>query len=262
MTFKLLNVSKFLFSLFSICNLTMTQNVSESINVGETNISSNFSVQGANPLIICLKAKAELPVALIENYLNQYKDVRVESEGDISFSGLIYKTTKKSPSLTLTSKNSGLISFVDGSKMYSSKDKLNINVITEGSIVFSSKSLIQTNSGNIRLKVFKVSQNVPAITNSISLQGTLYASSHTKGGIIVIESDNIKLEAHSKILAKGELGGGAILIGGDWQGRASKEYRVFKNPKAVYQATNVNMAQGASNIQASPETALITGYIL
>jgi hypothetical protein len=259
MTFKLLNVSKFLFSLFSICNLTMAQNVSESINVGEINISSNFSVQGANPLIISLKAKAELPVALIENYLNQYKDVRVESEGDISFSGLLYKTTKKSPSLTLISKNSGLI---DGSKMYSSKDKLNINVITEGSFVFSSKSLIQTNSGNICLKVFIVSQNVPAITNSISLQGTLYASSHTKGGIIVIDSDNIKLEAQSKILAKGEFGGGAILIGGDWQGRASKGYRVFKNPKAVYQATNVNMAQGASNIQASPETALITGYIL
>ena len=141
MTFKLLNVSKFLFSLFSICNLTMAQNVSESINVGEINISSNFSVQGANPLIISLKAKAELPVALIENYLNQYKDVRVESEGDISFSGLLYKTTKKSPSLTLISKNSGLI---DGSKMYSSKDKLNINVITEGSFVFSSKAPVMS----------------------------------------------------------------------------------------------------------------------
>jgi hypothetical protein len=112
MTLKLLKISKLLFSLFLICNLAKAQNVSKSINVGETNISSNFSVQGVNPVIISLKAKAELPVALIENYLNQDKDVRVESEGDISFSGLIHKTTQKSATLTFVSKNSGLISFV------------------------------------------------------------------------------------------------------------------------------------------------------
>lgn len=172
MTLKLLNMSKFLLSLFLICNIAKAQNVSESINVGETNISSNFSVQGLNPVIISLKAKAKLPVALIENYPNL------------------------------------------------------------------------------------------ATTNSISLQGSLDASSHTKGGIIVIESDHIKVEAQAKILAKEELGGGAVLIGGDWQGGASKEHRVFKNPKAVYQVTTVNRAQGASTIQVTPETALITGYIL
>lgn len=120
MPFKILKISKFLFSLVLICNLTKAQNVSESINVGKTNISSNFSIQGVNPVIISLKANAELPVTLIENYLNQDKDVRVESEGDILFSGLIHKTTQKSATLSLISKNAGLISFVDGSKMYSS----------------------------------------------------------------------------------------------------------------------------------------------
>ncbi|MBP6459499.1 MAG: autotransporter-associated beta strand repeat-containing protein, partial [Crocinitomicaceae bacterium] len=246
MPFKILKISKFLFSLVLICNLTKAQNVSESINVGKTNISSNFSIQGVNPVIISLKANAELPVTLIENYLNQDKDVRVESEGDILFSGLIHKTTQKSATLSLISKNAGLISFVDGSKMYSSKGKININITTEGSIVFSSKSFLQTNGGNIRLKAYKVSQNVPATTNSISIQGTLDASSHTKGGIIVIESDHIKLEAQAKILAKGELGGGAILIGGDWQGGANAERRVFPDPMPLYQATTVNMAHGAS----------------
>lgn len=43
---------------------------------------------------------------------------------------------------------------------------------------------------------------------------------------------------------------------------SSKEHRVFKNPKAVHQVTTVNRAQGASTIQLTPETALITGYIL
>ena len=221
-------------------------NATGDVYVGETNISSKFSVQGVNPVIISLKAKDELPVALIESYLNQDKDVRVESEGDILFSGLIHKTTQKSTTLTLTSKNAGLISFVDGSKIYSSKGKLNINVITEGSIVFSSISFLQTNGGNIRLKAFEVSQSLSAPTNSIILHGTLDASSDIKGGMIVIESDHITVASQAKILAKGALGGGSILIGGDWQGGASKEHRVFKNPKAVYQATTVNMAQGAS----------------
>lgn len=55
------------------------------------------------------------------------------------------------------------------------------------------------------------------------------------------------------------------IVNGQWKvetSGASKEHRVFKNPKAVYQATTVNIAQGASTIQVTPETALIMGYIL
>lgn len=67
MTLKLLKIRKLLFSLFLICNLAKAQNVSESINVGETNISSNFSVEGVNPEIISLKAKAALYQATTVN---------------------------------------------------------------------------------------------------------------------------------------------------------------------------------------------------
>lgn len=63
MTLKLLKIWKLLFSLFLICNLAKAQNVSESIHVGETNITSNFSVEGVNPEIISLKAKAVLSQA-------------------------------------------------------------------------------------------------------------------------------------------------------------------------------------------------------
>jgi|LakMenEpi03Aug12_release.lakeMendotaPanAssembly.Ray.scaffolds.fasta_scaffold531072_2 hypothetical protein len=55
------------------------------------------------------------------------------------------------------------------------------------------------------------------------------------------------------------------IVNGQWKvetSGASKVHRVFKNPKAVYQVITVNRAQGATTIQVTPETALITGYIL
>ncbi|MBD8051741.1 YDG domain-containing protein, partial [Limnohabitans radicicola] len=55
------------------------------------------------------------------------------------------------------------------------------------------------------------------------------------GGTIQIEADHILLGAGSQINATGTLGGGSILIGGDWQGSGT-----------VRHATTVTMSQGAS----------------
>ena len=66
--------------------------------------------------------------------------------------------------------------------------------------------------------------------------GRLEASSMVnKGGTIVLEGDDITLERHSKIEATGPKGGGAVLVGGDWQGGGD-----------IRQATRVTMEQGAT----------------
>jgi fibronectin-binding autotransporter adhesin len=66
--------------------------------------------------------------------------------------------------------------------------------------------------------------------------GTLEANSLvSKGGKIVLEGDDITLTRTSKIDAKGALGGGTVLVGGDWQGSGN-----------MRQATKVTMEAGAS----------------
>jgi len=66
--------------------------------------------------------------------------------------------------------------------------------------------------------------------------GTLEANSLvSKGGKIVLEGDDITLTRTSKLEAKGALGGGTVLVGGDWQGSGD-----------LRQATKVTMEAGAS----------------
>ena len=70
----------------------------------------------------------------------------------------------------------------------------------------------------------------------IKNSGQLSATSLTeKGGKIVLMGDRIELTGTSKIEANGARGGGAVLVGGDWQGSGD-----------VRQAVQVTMAQGAS----------------
>ena len=77
--------------------------------------------------------------------------------------------------------------------------------------------------------------------------GSLDVSSiHGKGGSVVLEGDKIVLETDSVIDATGSVGGGEVLIGGDWQGGANDELRVLDDPHAILQAELVEMQSGAS----------------
>jgi len=71
------------------------------------------------------------------------------------------------------------------------------------------------------------------------------ASAEGKGGLVVTEGDHITIAGSSQLNAKGATGGGQVLVGGDWQGGANKERRVFDNPNAIKQATTVTMEEGA-----------------
>jgi len=82
--------------------------------------------------------------------------------------------------------------------------------------------------------------------NSVTIDGTMAVDSATGlGGLITIEGIDITLSENAKLTATGALGGGSILVGGDWQGGANVERRVFDDPNALRQATTVTMAQGA-----------------
>ena len=81
---------------------------------------------------------------------------------------------------------------------------------------------------------------------SIEQGGLLEVSSKNgKGGMVTLEADEIILKENSIIDATGTIGGGQVLIGGDWQGGASDELRVFENPDALLEATKVTMESGA-----------------
>ena len=66
-----------------------------------------------------------------------------------------------------------------------------------------------------------------------------------KGGSIILEGEEIVMEIDSVIDATGSIGGGEVLIGGDWQGGANEELRIFDDPDAIIQAKKVFMAEGA-----------------
>jgi|GEM_PF-1340545 len=67
-----------------------------------------------------------------------------------------------------------------------------------------------------------------------------------RGGLATLTGDDIALQDATSIDASGATGGGAVLVGGDWQGGANAERRVFADPDALYQATTVRMDAGAS----------------
>jgi filamentous hemagglutinin family protein len=76
--------------------------------------------------------------------------------------------------------------------------------------------------------------------------GSINASSMTeRGGRVLLTGDHITLQSGSSITATGPKGGGAVLVGGDWQGGANEDRRVFADPNALRQATTVTMESGA-----------------
>ena len=99
--------------------------------------------------------------------------------------------------------------------------------------LIDNKLAVQAPDGQIILSAVALNKlQAGLIKNS----GTLEANSLVnKGGKIVLEADQIAMDRNSKIEAKGPLGGGTVLVGGDWQGSGT-----------LRQATKVTMEAGAT----------------
>ena len=97
---------------------------------------------------------------------------------------------------------------------------------------------IEISGGEIYLSVTdnQIAQGSICIDGDISV-----ASASGQGGNILLEAKNITLSEKAVLTATGPTGGGNILVGGDWQGGASIENRVFEDPNKLKQATKVSM---------------------
>ena len=101
--------------------------------------------------------------------------------------------------------------------------------------VIEARSMVADTNGVIQLSA--------GTNGSIVIEGSLDVSSPSaKAGRIEITGKDITLKKNSHLMASGDLGGGTVLIGGDWQGSGS-----------LQQAQRVVMDQGAS-INASALT--------
>jgi fibronectin-binding autotransporter adhesin len=116
-----------------------------------------------------------------------------------------------------------------------------VSLISNAGDINFLNAIIQTNGGSglggtIGIDAF----------NAIQLNGLLTANSQvSSAGQITLEANHILLDSKTNLQATGSSGGGNILVGGDWQGGANIERRVFADPNALRQAITVTMKQGA-----------------
>ncbi|AEG31982.1 two-partner secretion domain-containing protein [Thiomicrospira cyclica] len=151
--------------------------------------------------------------------------------------------------------NQGQITAPNGDVALIAANKVTLDFNGDGSLLVEieqgtlnalveNQNAIQVGGGQILLSARALDQLSKSVVNNT---GLLEANSLTEqGGRIILEGDDITLTASSSLIATGKTGGGDILVGGDWQGGANEERRVFEDPNALYQATTVTMEQGAT----------------
>ena len=235
---SILFVCVFLFNLntFSQSIFISDLVLENSIDIEHVSIQNKkVTIQSQKDLILSSK--------LIESYINQGFEVVIKSKKDIVVSASLSFITQSKNQFVLECEDKGQILFRSFSGIASQNQLLNLTVKTKGDIIVKENAVLSTNGGEIRLQAFEETKRLKKnATNKIEVFGTLNASSKLKGGKIIIESDDIHLSSHSKVLAQGNLGGGVILIGGDWQGGKEK---TKKESEDIYEAISVNMEQGA-----------------
>ncbi|MFZ9743176.1 MAG: beta strand repeat-containing protein, partial [Chitinophagaceae bacterium] len=111
-------------------------------------------------------------------------------------------------------------------------------IISEGRDVNLNQTLVQTNGSSGRGGTINISAN----TGSLTVIGLFQSTGKTYGGSVVFTATQILINSNTTINASGSLGGGNVLIGGDWQGGRDISRRVYKD-KIIYQSTNVTVEQ-------------------
>ncbi|MEJ6623383.1 MAG: hypothetical protein QNL28_02820, partial [Flavobacteriaceae bacterium] len=118
----------------------------------------------------------------------------------------------------------------------SSDSKSNLRIEASQEIIIN--NCLEIASGTLWLTV----QDQGKASGKITINNTVSVSNlEGQGGDIYMEAKSILLSDKANLQAQGRTGGGNILVGGDWQGGASEENRVFEDPKTLLQATKVTM---------------------
>ncbi|PIS00687.1 MAG: hypothetical protein COT84_06180, partial [Chlamydiae bacterium CG10_big_fil_rev_8_21_14_0_10_35_9] len=104
-----------------------------------------------------------------------------------------------------------------------------------------------------------------AHSNLTNVSGSLASQSQDKGGSIhVTGGDEIHLQDTARLLANGNLGGGEILIGGDYQGKnpnIENTKKVWVNKKAIINADAISQGNGGKVVVWADEQNLFGGTI-
>ena len=197
----------YLFLVFALCaqlGYGQTLTISDS---GQTGTSgANWSVSGS---VLLATADATIHPRVIEKALD-LGDLNIQVTGEM---GTIHIQ----------------------SPIHSSKSRI-LKLIAQSSIqVYET---IEISGGEIYLSVRdnQTARGSICVDSEISV-----ASASGQGGNILLEAKNITLSEKAVLTATGPTGGGNILVGGDWQGGASIENRVFEDRNKLKQATKVSM---------------------
>jgi autotransporter-associated beta strand protein len=222
---------------------TFSQSIFISDLVSENSIGiEHVSIQNKK---VTIQSQKDLivPSKVIESYINQGFEVLVKSKKNIDVSASLHFNTQFKNQFILECEDKGQIVFSSFSGIASQNHPLNLTIKTKGDIIVKENAVLRTNGGEIKLQAFEETKRLKKnATTKIEVFGTLNASSKQIGGKIIIASDDIHLSSHSKILVQGNLGGGVILIGGDWQGGAVPK---MKESEDIYEAIVVNIEKGA-----------------
>ena len=106
------------------------------------------------------------------------------------------------------------------------------------------KQAIEAGGGLVILNAMTARELQGSVVNN---SGSINANSLTsQGGRIILTGDHITLNEGSSITATGNTGGGQVLVGGDWQGGANAQRRIFDDPNALHQASTVTVEAGAT----------------
>jgi autotransporter-associated beta strand protein len=181
--------------------------------------------------------------AIIQTHLNNGENIEISSSDSIYFDKNIKIVKSNGENANLVIKAKGTIFFSHNSIIRSSSGELNLTLQTEGNINIPLGTQIITDGGYIKLQAKTNTNRIKRnIENRVAINGLLNANGKFKGGTITIESDAIHLQTNSHILAQGPVGGGTILIGGDWQGGKLASMRESID---IYEAISVQMDLGA-----------------
>lgn len=153
--------------------------------------------------------------------------------------------------VTLTNHDTGLTVVVEQAALDAFIENRHLVKVDDGRVFMSAGAADQLarsairNTGTIEAaSARRVGGVVRLEASEVTNAGRIDVSGET-GGMAIIEADHIALEAGTDIDATGRLGGGQVLVGGDWQGGDNAEYRVFDDPDALSEAVTVSMADGA-----------------
>ncbi len=230
------------------------------------------SSQGPNGLWLIKQGLTAITQGVAETLartLNTGTNVSTVTAGDVVWKAdvSLVTSTDQDTQLSIETLDGGDIEMQSDARVESQSGKLDVSMKADGRFDMAVGASITTRGGSAR---FLANGQMPALLTrkpdeepeaqgaalepvspqtpepQARIAGTVDVSSaQGQGGIVTVEAEHILLTDSSTLLATGATGGGAVLVGGDWQGGANEQRRVFADPNALHQATTVTMESGA-----------------